>query len=180
MAPDIPTLTTERLILRAFAEPDVEPMHRLMQDPEVMQFVGDRKVPTAQDSWRAVAGWIGHWALRGYGQWAVVERAGGQLVGRAGLINPEGWPGVEVGYLLGKRWWGRGYATEAAQAALDWAFGEHDFDRILSLIDPSNAASIRVAERLGETLRGETQLWEHTVLMYAIDRAEWEGRQGRR
>jgi RimJ/RimL family protein N-acetyltransferase len=154
-------------------------MHRLMQDPEVMRFVGDRKVPNAQDSWRAVAGWIGHWALRGYGQWAIVERATGDVVGRAGLINPEGWPGVEVGYLLGRRWWGRGYATEAAQAALDWAFTEGEFDRILSLIDPANAASIRVAERLGETLRGETQLWDHTVLMYAIDRPDWEARRTR-
>jgi RimJ/RimL family protein N-acetyltransferase len=177
VALDIPTLTTERLVLRAFTEADVGPMHRLMQDPEVMRFVGDRSVPGAPDSWRAVAGWIGHWALRGYGQWAVVERQTGEVIGRAGLINPEGWPGVEVGYLLGKRWWGRGYATEAAQAALDWAFAERDFDRILSLIDPANAASIRVAERIGETLRGETRLWDHTVLRYGIDRPEWEARR---
>ncbi|HEX6655211.1 MAG TPA: GNAT family N-acetyltransferase [Candidatus Limnocylindria bacterium] len=174
---DIPTLQTQRLTLRAFAVADVEPMHRLMQDPEVMQFVGDRRVPAEQDSWRAVAGWLGHWALRGYGQWAIEERASGELVGRAGVINPQGWPGAEVGYLLGKRWWGRGYATEAAQAALDWAFSERDFERLLSLIDPQNAASIRVAERLGETLRGESTLWEHTVLVYGIDRAEWEARR---
>ena len=147
-----------------------------MQDPDVMRYVGDRKVPNAQESWRSVAGWIGHWALRGYGQWALVERESGQLIGRAGLINPEGWPGAEVGYLLGKTWWGRGYATEGAQAALDWAFRERDVDRILSLIDPANAASVRVAERIGERHRGETELWGHTVLVYGIDRAEWEAR----
>jgi RimJ/RimL family protein N-acetyltransferase len=152
-------------------------MHRLMQDLDVMRYVGDRRVPTAQDSWRAVAGWIGHWALRGYGQWAVVERESGQLIGRAGLINPDGWPGVEVGYLLGKAWWRRGYATEAAQAALDWAFRERDFDRILSLIDPANAASMRVAERIGERRQGETKLRSHTVLVYAIERAEWEAQR---
>jgi RimJ/RimL family protein N-acetyltransferase len=173
---DIPTLATERLVLRPFGAADVEPMHRLMQDPDVMRYVGDRRVPSAQDSWRAVAGWIGHWALRGYGQWAVTERHSGELVGRAGVIHPKGWPGAEVGYLLGRQWWGRGYATEAAAAALDWAFRERDFDRLLSLIDPANAPSIRVAERLGETLRGETALWEHTVLVYGIDRAEWEAR----
>jgi RimJ/RimL family protein N-acetyltransferase len=155
-------------------------MHRLMQDPEVMQFVGDRRVPSAQDSWRAVAGWIGHWALRGYGQWAIEVRDSGELVGRAGVINPQGWPGAEVGYLLGKHWWGRGYATEAARAAMNWAFRERDFDRLLSLIDPDNAASIRVAERLGETLLGETRLWEHTVLMYGIDRSTWETGTARR
>lgn len=174
---EIPTLQTERLTLRAFAAADVGPMHWLMQDPEVMQFVGDRRVPGEQDSWRAVAGWLGHWALRGYGQWAIEDRESGELVGRAGVINPQGWPGAEVGYLLGKRWWGRGFATEAARAAVDWAFIERDFDRLLSLIDPENAASVRVAERLGETLRGETQLWRHTVLVYAIDRAEWEARR---
>lgn len=171
---DIPTLATERLTLRAFGVADVTPMHRLMQDADVMRYVGDRRVPNAQDSWRAVAGWIGHWALRGYGQWAIVERESRQLIGRAGLINPDGWPGPEVGYLLGKAWWNRGYATEAARAALDWAFRARDFDRILSLIDPDNAASIRVAERIGERLRGETELWGHTVLVYGIDRAEWE------
>jgi RimJ/RimL family protein N-acetyltransferase len=159
---------------------DVEPMHRLMQDPDVMRYVGDRKVPNAQESWRSMAGWIGHWALRGYGQWALVERESGQLIGRGGLINPEGWPGAEVGYLLGKAWWGRGYATEAAQAALDWAFRERDFDRILSLIDPANAASLRVAERIGERHCGETELWGHTVLVYGIDRAEWEARRADR
>jgi RimJ/RimL family protein N-acetyltransferase len=173
---DIPTIGTQRLTLRAFREADVEPMHRLMQDPDVMRYVGDRQVPNRQDSWRAVAGWIGHWALRGYGQWAIEERASGEVIGRAGLINPEGWPGAEVGYLLGKEWWGRGYATEAAQAASDWAFRERDFDRVLSLIDPANEPSIRVAKRIGEMLRGETQLWEHTVLMYGIDRAEWQAR----
>jgi RimJ/RimL family protein N-acetyltransferase len=152
-------------------------MHRLMQDPDVMRYVGERRVPTAQDSWRAVAGWIGHWALRRYGQWAVIERESGQLIGRAGLINPEGWPGAEVGYLLGREWWGRGYATEAAQAALDWAFGERDFDRILSLIDPANVASRRVAERIGEHRQGETELWGHTVLVYGIERTDWEAQR---
>ena len=120
-----PTLTTERLLLRPFADADVEPLHALMQDPDVMRYVGDRRVPTRQETWRAVAGWIGHWALRGYGLWAVVEQESGDVIGRAGIINPVDWPGPEVGYLLGKRWWGRGYATEAAAAAMAWGFSDH-------------------------------------------------------
>jgi RimJ/RimL family protein N-acetyltransferase len=170
----IPTLETERLTLRAFRESDATALHELSQDPEVMRYVGDRRVPTLQESWRAIAGWLGHWAMRGYGQWAIEERSSGRLIGRAGIINPVDWPGPEVGYVLGKAWWGRGYATEAAQAAVDWGFEQIGFDDLLSLIDPANQASIAVATRLGESLRGETDLWGNAVLIYGISRAEWE------
>ena len=170
---DYPTLDTPRLCLRPFTEPDVSSLHALMQDKDVMRYVGDRRVPTIQETWRAVAGWIGHWAMRGYGMWAIEERETGHVIGRAGLINPVGWPGPEVGYLLGRAWWGRGYATEAARAAMDWGFATIGFERLISLIDPANAASIAVAERLGEMLDGETDLWGNRVLVYAIDRSDW-------
>jgi RimJ/RimL family protein N-acetyltransferase len=174
---DYPSLDTPRLRLRPFTEQDVEPLHALMQDPDVMRYVGDRRVPTPQETWRAVAAWIGHWALRGYGLWAIEERDSGDVIGRAGLINPLDWPGPEVGYLLGRRWWGRGYATEAAGAAMDWGFATIGFERLLSLIDPANAPSIAVAERLGERLEGEVDLWGHRVLVYGIGAAEWKARR---
>jgi RimJ/RimL family protein N-acetyltransferase len=173
-----PSLTTERLLLRPFVEADVEPLHALMQDPDVMRYVGDRRVPTLQETWRAVAGWIGHWDLRGYGLWAVVERETGDVIGRAGIINPIDWPGPEVGYLLGRTWWGRGYATEAAAGAMSWGFTTIGFERLISLIDPANVASIAVAERLGETMAGETDLLGNRVLIYGIDRATWNARSG--
>ena len=169
-----PIVDTPRLRLRPFTEGDVAALHALMQDPEVMRYVGDRRVPTLQETWRAVAGWLGHWALRGYGMWAIEERDVGAVIGRAGIINPADWPGPEVGYVLGRDWWGRGYATEAARAAMEWGFATIGFDRLISLIDPANTASIAVAERLGEKLAGETDLLGHRVLVYAIDRATWE------
>lgn len=174
----IPTLETERLTLRPFREADVAPFFELSQDPDVMRYVGDRRVPTLQEVWRGIAGWIGHWALRGYGQWAIEERSSGRLIGRAGIINPAEWPGAEVGYLLGRAWWGHGYATEAARAAMDWGFEQFDFSDLISLIDPDNTASIAVATRLGESLRGETDLLGNRVLIYGISRGEWEA--GRR
>lgn len=174
----IPTLETERLTLRPFREADVAPFFELSQDPDVMRYVGDRRVPTLQEVWRGIAGWIGHWALRGYGQWAIEERSSGRLIGRAGIINPAEWPGAEVGYLLGRAWWGHGYATEAARAAMDWGFEQFDFSDLISLIDPDNTASIAVAKRLGESLRGETDLLGNRVLIYGISRGEWEA--GRR
>jgi RimJ/RimL family protein N-acetyltransferase len=170
---DIPTIETPRLRLRAFREDDTEPLFELMQDPDVVRFIGDRRIPTRQEVWRAIAGWIGHWALRGYGLWAVDDRESGGLVGRIGLINPIDWPGPEVGYTIGKRWWGRGLATEGARAAMDWGFKNRDFDELISLIDPANSASIGVARKLGETQKGEVDLWGHRVLVYAITRQAW-------
>jgi RimJ/RimL family protein N-acetyltransferase len=182
MIPDvdlaIPTIETKRLTLRALREADATALFEISQDPDVVRFVGDRHVPTLQEAWRMVAGWIGHWALRGYGQWAIEERASGRFIGRAGIINPADWPGPEVGYLLGRPWWGRGYATEAARAAMDWGFREIGFSDLLSLIDPENHASIAVATRLGEALRGETEVMGHHVLIYGIGRADWQARQG--
>jgi RimJ/RimL family protein N-acetyltransferase len=176
----IPTLTTERLLLRPFVEDDVAPYFALLQDPDVTRYVGDRRVPTLQETSRSVAALIGHWELRGYGQWAIVERDGEELVGRTGIINPVDWPGPEVGYLLGKRWWSMGYATEAAAAAMAWGFEAIGFERLISLIDPANTASVAVAQRLGERFAGETELWEHRVLVYGIDRVDWEARQSGR
>lgn len=174
----IPTLETERLTLRPFREEDVVPFFELSQDPHVMRYLADRRVPTLQETWRAVAGWIGHWALRGYGIWAIEERDSASLIGRAGIINPADWPGPEVGYMLGREWWGRGYATEAAQAAMDWGFEQIGFDELISLIDPANTASIAVATRLGESLRGEAEVMGHPVQLYRISRAEWTASRG--
>lgn len=174
----IPNLETERLTLRPFREVDVGALFELSQDPDVMRYVADRRVPTLQETWRAVAGWLGHWVLRGYGQWAIEERSTGSLVGRAGIINPADWPGPEVGYLLGREWWGRGYATEAAQTAMDWGFREMGFDELISLIDPANKASIAVATRLGESLRGHAEVMGHRVQLYGVSRAEWTASRG--
>jgi len=181
MIPDvhlaIPTIETERLSLRPFREDDVGTLFGLLQEPDVVRFVADRRVPTLQETWRAVAGWIGHWAMRGYGQWAIEERGSGRMIGRAGIINPAEWPGPEVGYLLGRAWWGQGYATEAASAAMSWGFRDIGFEELISLIDPANHKSIAVATRLGESLRGETTLLGIPVQMYGISRDEWEARQ---
>jgi RimJ/RimL family protein N-acetyltransferase len=110
---------------------------------------------------------------------AVAERASGQFIGRVSLWYPHGWPAPELGYLLGRAWWGRGYATEAAGAALDWAFAFLDDPAAwVSLIDPANAASIRVVTKLGETPRGTTELRGHQLLVYGIDRATWANGRG--
>jgi RimJ/RimL family protein N-acetyltransferase len=174
---DIPTLETERLVLRSFREADAATFCELLQDPDVVRFIGDGTIPSAEECWRAVAAWLGHWALRGYGPWAVTERASGTFMGRVGIHFPYGWPEPELAYTLGKPFWGHGYATEACRAALDWGFTERDFPELASFIYPTNAASIRVATKVGETLRGESTLRGKTVLRYVVTRDEWEAQR---
>jgi RimJ/RimL family protein N-acetyltransferase len=171
---EVPIIETQRLTLRPFREEDVDPLFELSQNPDVVRYVGDRRTPTRQEVWRAIAAWIGHWAMRGYGQWAIEERDSGDFIGRAGIINPVDWPGPEVGYLLGRAFWGRGYATEAAGAAMAWGFRRGGFAELISLIDPANTRSMGVATRLGESLRGDIDLLGHRVLVYGISRSEWE------
>jgi RimJ/RimL family protein N-acetyltransferase len=96
-------------------------------------------------------------------------------VGRAGLWQPEGWPGLEVGWVLGRRWWGHGFATEAARAALDHAFCSLDARRVISLIHPENGRSIRVAERLGERYERRVELSRTVHHLYGIERESWPG-----
>lgn len=175
---EIPTLETPRLVLRPFVEADATALFDVSHDPEVMRFIGDRTIPSMEDCWRAVAAWLGHWQIRGYGPLAVVERESGRFIGRVSLWYPYGWPAPELGYMFGRDAWGRGYATEAAGAALHWAFANvTDLDDWISLIDPANTASVRVVTKLGETRRGETELRGHRVLVYGIDRATWAARQ---
>ena len=107
-----------------------------------------------------MAAFLGQWALRGHGQWALVEQATGRFVGRAGLHQPERpeWPGLEVGWTLRRDAWGFGYATEAGRAAIAYAFGVLGRDEVVSVIAPSNLRSQAVARRLGLALSDEREM----------------------
>ncbi len=162
-------LETERLLLRMWRESDFEPYAKMCADPEVMRYLGGNIFDRAQ-AWRHMAFLVGHWHLLGYGNWAVEEKTTGDFAGRIGFTNPEGWPAFEIGWTLGRQFWGKGYATEGGRRALKYAFEEFDKDHVISLIHPDNHRSIRVAERLGEKLEGETELLGIHVLIYGIDR----------
>jgi RimJ/RimL family protein N-acetyltransferase len=173
-------LETERLILRMFREEDAEAYAKICADSEVMRYLADGRPLSTLEAWRSMAFHVGHWQLRGYGHWAVEEKSSGSFAGRIGFLNPAGWPGFELGWTLGREFWGKGYATEGAQRALKYAFEEMDRDHVISLIQPENKASIKVAERLGEKLEGQTQVFDHEVLIYGIDRANWQAGIGNR
>ena len=162
-------LETDRLLLRMWREDDFQTYEKMCADPEVMRFLGGRTFDTLE-AWRHMAFHIGHWQLRGYGHWAVEEKSSGEFIGRLGFLNPAGWPAFEIGWTLAPKAWGKGYATEGARRALDYAFNDLDKDHVISLIHPDNKNSIRVAERLGEKLEGQTHIMGIDVLIYGIDR----------
>jgi len=174
------TLQTDRLILRMLRESDIDAYAEMCGDPETMRHIGDGQPLSRSMAWRNLAMMVGHWSLRGYGLWAAEERSSGAFVGRIGFWNPDGWPGFEIGWMLHRSYWGRGYATEGARAALEYGFTELREPQIISLIHPENLASIRVADRLGERLVGTEELIGRTSLVYRITREEWEERRNPR
>ena len=164
------SLESTRLRLRQFRESDLDTLADIYADQETMRYIGEGKTFTRGETWRAIAGMLGHWMLRGYGMWALELKSTGELIGRVGFIEPDGWPGFELGWTVARPHQGRGYATEAAAAALDHAFITLGKSRVISLIRPENFASIRVAEKLGETLREEITLLGSVARLYAIER----------
>jgi RimJ/RimL family protein N-acetyltransferase len=164
-------LETARLQLRLFAERDVDALAAMYADAETMRYVGEGKTFNRHETWRAVSSMLGHWLLRGYGMWAVELKGTGEMIGRAGFLNPEGWPGFELGWMIAKPYWGRGYATEAAEAALAYAYRDLDKPRVISLIRRDNFPSIRVAEKIGAQLDGEVEVLGAPALVYACTRS---------
>ena len=147
---------TERLLLRPFTLEDYPHYAACYADAELSRFIGGPL--TAGHAWRRLAAELGHWALRGYGYWALEDRETGAFVGSAGLWNPEGWPELEVGYWLMPEAHGRGLASEAAAEARRHAYEELGATTLVSYVDPENVASARVAERLGATREGSVAL----------------------
>jgi RimJ/RimL family protein N-acetyltransferase len=166
---DAPSLTTERLHLRMLHVADFEEYAAIHTDPEVTKYTVGTRLGRS-DAWRHLAMLVGHWHLRGFGMWGVFEKSTGALVGRAGFHEPDGWPDFELGWTLGRNWWGKGYATEAAKRCAEFAFDEMGRDHLVSIIDPYNTPSIRVAERIGEQLEGEFFRGEQRLLVYGLRR----------
>lgn len=176
LAPDpaAERVVTARLVLRRWRPDDLDAFAAINADPETMRAVGSGQPLSGEESARALEALEGHWNVHGFGLWAVEERATGRLIGRAGLWHPPDWPDPELGWLLARDRWGQGLATEAARAGLAYGFGERRLDRVGSLIRPGNAASERVAQRLGMRLHGERTWRGNTVRRYLLTRTEWE------
>jgi RimJ/RimL family protein N-acetyltransferase len=155
------TLETDRLVLRAPVPEDAEPLAPMYADPEVMRFLGDGRTLTHAETERSVQRMIEGWEADGFGLFTTIRKEDDAVIGRVGLIvwDPETWQTVrasaegpkelEVGYTIGRPYWGNGYATEAAAAARDFALERLGARRLIALIIQGNDASENVARKLG-------------------------------
>jgi RimJ/RimL family protein N-acetyltransferase len=167
-----PVIQTPRLILRGFEERDLDACAAMQADAKVMRRISPTGLRDRGVTWRDMAQAIGHWALRGHGLWALEEKGTGAILGRVGIIRPEGLPEIELAYALAREPWGRGFATKAGRAALDWAFGALGVARIASFIAPGNVAPQAASRRLGAACEGEA------VLLGAMPVQWWVHRPG--
>ncbi|MBS0194816.1 MAG: GNAT family N-acetyltransferase [Proteobacteria bacterium] len=176
---DGPRIHTERLLLRLPQREDFDAYAEAYGDPDVTRHLGG--VLTRAAAWRKFLQGPGAWAMQGFAMFSVIEKSSGDWIGSVGPWRPEGWPGNEIGWVLHRRGWGHGYATEAATAAADWAFANLHWDDIIHCIDPDNAASQGVARRLGSRiLRREAMPspFEHVIVdVWGQSRAEWFARR---
>jgi RimJ/RimL family protein N-acetyltransferase len=163
-------LETERLRLRRFRDDDLDTLARWNADPVFMRHMG-RPPMTRDESAAALRRHEQHWSEHGFGLFAVEHRRTGTLIGRTGVQYHRAWPDdPELGWSFDPAWWGRGLATEAGAACVEWAFGELAIPRLVSITIEENLASRRVMEKLGfrllETNRDEElglTLWIHEL-----------------
>ena len=174
-----PMLETDRLILRVPQASDFERYAELICDPVATQHIGGGA--TRGDAWRRFLQMPGAWAVQGFAMFSLIDKATGLWMGQAGPWQPEGWPGTEVGYVLHPDAWGKGYATEACTAAIDWAFDTLGWQDVIHCIAPANTASQAVARRLGSQLLGKAQLPPpldaHDCDMWGQTREAWFARR---
>jgi len=172
-----PTLTTARLILRPPVAEDFAGFVDLMSREE-SRFIGGPMAPELV--WRGASTIAGAWIIEGFSMFSVLERDSGKWIGRVGPWRPLGWPGNEVGWGLLPQAQGRGYATEAATASIDWAFDHLGWDDVIHCIAPDNGPSQAVARRLGSENRGPGRMpapFDHLPIeIWSQSREEWRAR----
>lgn len=179
MTKPIPILETDRLILRCPSAEDFPAWAQFCGDEETQRYIGGVQSPPV--AWRSLCSTTGAWLIRGFSMFSVIEKDTGRWIGRVGPLQPEGWPGTEVGWGLIRDVWGRGYATEAAQVCLDYAFEVLGWDEAIHTIDSGNAASQSVARRLGSAILRRALLpapfETHEVDVWGQTRADWLARR---
>ena len=149
-----------------------------MADEVATRFIGGAQLRAV--AWRSFLSMVGAWTIQGFAMFSVIEKDTGLWVGRLGPWVPDGWPGTEVGWGIIRAAWGRGYATEGARAAIDWAFDHLGWSEVIHSIDPTNAPSQAVARRLGSTCRGPGKLpapyEDDPIEIWGQTREAWRGR----
>jgi ribosomal-protein-alanine N-acetyltransferase len=145
----IPVIKTNRLSLRPFEMSDVNTLHRILSDGDILQYFPDPKAPSKTRVKSIIEKQLDHWGVHGFGWWAVEPLNWHEMIGWCGLRYLDETDEVEVAYLLGRNYWRQGLATEAARASLNFGFDELKLEKIIAIVHPENLASRRVLEKLG-------------------------------
>jgi RimJ/RimL family protein N-acetyltransferase len=161
-------ITTGRLIIRPFTPADFEAIHAAWSDPAVMGPIPSQAYDREQ-SWARLTGKFRHQARHGFSKWAVAEQATGTVIGECGVHYLEDGPDIELGYKLARAYWGKGFASEAARACLDWALAERP-ERVVAIVDPANIRSARILSRIGMVQDGTFSRCGHTWDFYVANR----------
>ena len=169
---EIPTIRTPRLGLRPLVPADVEVLHRIYQVDGVLQYFPNATSPPLEKVQGFVASQEKHWAEYGFGNWGILPVGERQIIGWVGLQYVPELNKTEVGYLLNRSFWGRGYATEAARASLQFGFERFNFDHIIALVHPDNLGSRRVIEKCGMIYVENKILWGLEMMRYRIEKVE--------
>lgn len=173
---NIPIITTERLVLRPFTTDDIDPLHQIVQQPDIMQYFPPQPRPANPPPREAIERLINaqlkDWEANGYAWWAVEFKDKPDLLGWCGLGYLPETDETEVAYLLRKEVWGQGLATEAAQASIAWGFQTFQFDCIIGLTHPDNIASQRVLEKCGLTLAERKEYFGMVCCRYVLCRLQ--------
>jgi RimJ/RimL family protein N-acetyltransferase len=170
----VPEIETARLWLRAFTPGDLDELQLVFGDTEVMKYISGGKPRTREETETGLRRTIEGWQRRGFGLWAVVEKATDKVIGYCGLIFLEETPEIEVAYGLAKSSWGKGFATEAAHASLRFGFEELKLDRIVAVVNPQNSASQRVLEKLGMKYTKHERHYDADLMYYEISKSDYQ------
>ncbi|MGE6204429.1 GNAT family N-acetyltransferase [Guptibacillus hwajinpoensis] len=160
-------LSTNRLILRKMKEMDVDHLLEIFSDKEAMKYYPACK--SREDTLKWVEWTLHHYKVYGFGMWIVEEKDSGRFLGQCGLVlqKIDGCVEVEIGYLFAKKYWGNGYASEAALACKKYGFEQIGLSKLISLIDPENKASIKVAKRIGMTYEKTVHKWGKRLELFS-------------
>jgi RimJ/RimL family protein N-acetyltransferase len=174
MKTNIPTIAISRLILRPFTEEDIDPLHQILIGKDVLRYFPKTDPPRREQVERMVFRLREHWAEYGYGLWAVESRSTGELMGRSGLQYLPETDEVEVDFILGRKFWGQGFATEAGRTGVRYGFEALAVKNIVGIVHLENGASQRVLEKLGMTLKKRAQYFGMDCYRYGIDHSSYE------
>ena len=169
----IPSLHTPLLTLIPLEPVHAEVLHNIYQTEGVLRYFPTTNPPPLERVERFIVSQHEHWGKHGHGNWGVVPNGETQIIGWAGLQYLPELNETEVGYLLDKPYWGKGFATAAAQASIRYGFEQCRLDHLIALVHPENSASNRVIEKCGMTYMETIHLWGIDLMRYRLEANSW-------